>query len=306
MSWLRDVPTTMLVKLQTRCTTLGRIVKITPVDGPPIGIASISEDIHYDDLKGDGVVAYVAHCGFDASAIAASAGTSIDNAELTVILGVSDSSEAWGISNEMIDSGYLDGARFIHYLVDFFNHPPGEHAELHSGKIGQWRVPRQGMAIVECRDRMQQLAQHSVCQKDSLTCRNDFGGNKNGVGCFADADALWVEFTVDTVLEADREFSSGDLLEDDDHFFPGKVEWLTGDNAGRAVEVEEFAAGVVSLAHITRALIQVGDTGRIRPDCTKIKDGDRGCKFYGQMLNFDGEADIPEGESRNNQTPRNI
>ena len=304
--WLRHVPIELLESLQGGRTELCRLMKFKPLTGPAFGICSLNRAVLYDDDTADGELSYCARYGFDPAAVAASAGTAIDNSEFTALLGVADSFDAWGITQDMIDSGYLDGASFWHYLVDYADLTPGRHVEVHSGKIGQARLPRDGIAIIECRDRMQQLAQHSVCQKDSLTCRNDFGGNKNGVGCFADADALWVEFTVDTVLEADREFSSGDLLEDDDHFFPGKVEWLTGDNAGRAVEVEEFAAGVVSLAHITRALIQVGDTGRIRPDCTKIKDGDRGCKFYGQMLNMDGEADIPEGESRNNQTPRNI
>ena len=139
---------------------------------------------------------------------------------------------------------------------------------------------------------------------DSLSCRNTFGKNKNGVGCFADAEALWVEFEVTSVIESDRVFASSDLGQAADYFFPGIVEWVTGDNAGRKVEVEAFAAGQVTLAHLTRALIQVGDTGRIRPDCTKIKAGPRGCIAYGQMANMDAEADIPQAEARTNQTPR--
>ena len=92
--------------------------------------------------------------------------------------------------------------------------------------------------IVECRDRMQQMAQRAVCQKDSKTCRNRFGVNKNGDGCFADTESLWVEFTVTDVPEADRQFGSTDLTADDGTYFPGKVVWLTGDNAGREVEVD--------------------------------------------------------------------
>lgn len=302
--WLRNVPPDMLADLKLGRTSLCRLLKIMPTGGPAFGITSLNRKVRYDDTTDDGEVSYCARYGFDPSAIAASSGTAIDNAEFTALLGVPDANDAWGITDEMIDSGYLDGARFVQYMIDYEQLTPGRHVELHSGKLGQVRLPRKGVAIIECRDRMQQLAQHSVCVVDSLTCRNTFGVNKNGVGCFADAEALWVEFTVTDVMEADRLFASDDLTQDDDHFFPGKVEWITGNNAGRAVEVEEFAGGIVSLAHITRGLIQVGDTGRIRPDCTKIKNGDRGCKFYGQILNMDAEADIPEGESRNNQTPR--
>lgn len=302
--WLRNVPEELLAALMGRRGEWCRLLKIMPLTGDPFGITSLNRVVRYDDNSGDGEIAYCARYGFDPSAIAASAGTAIDNAEFTALLGVPDAYDAWGITDEMIDSGYLDGARFIQYMVDYSQLVPGRHIEVHSGKLGQMRVPRKGMVIGECRDRMQQLAQHSVCQKDSLTCRNTLGVNKNGVGCFADVDAEWVTFTVTSVSEADREFASDELTQGDDHFVPGKVEWLTGDNAGRGAEVEEFAGGVVSLAHITRGLIHVGDTGRIRPDCTKIKDGPRGCKSWGQMLNKDSEDDIPEGESRNNQTPR--
>lgn len=302
--WLRNVPEELLAALMGRRGEWCRLLKIKPLTGPAFGITSLNRVVRYDDNTADGEIAYCARYGFDPSAIAASASTAIDNAEFTALLGVPDAYDAWGITDEMIDRGYLDGARFIQYMVDYSQLVPGRHIEVHSGKLGQMRVPRKGMVIGECRDRMQQLAQHSVCQKDSLTCRNTLGVNKNGVGCFADVDAEWVTFTVTSVSEADREFASDDLVQADDHFVPGKVEWLTGDNAGRGAEVEEFAGGVVSLAHITRGLIKENDTGRIRADCTKIKEGPRGCKSWGQMLNKDSEDDIPEGESRNNQTPR--
>ena len=302
--WLRNVPAPLLAAIQSRRTSLCRLLKIMPTTGPAFGICDLNHKVEYDDETDDGEVSYCARYGFDASAISASAGTAIDNAEVTALLGVNDTYDAWGVTQEMIDSGYLDGARFAHYLIDYEDRTPGRHVELHSGKLGQVRLPRKGVAIIECRDRMQQMAQHSVCQTDSLTCRNTCGVNKNGVGCFADVEAEWVEFTVTSVTEADRVFASDDLTQDDDHFFPGKIEWLTGGNAGRGIEVEEFVGGEVTTAHPTRALIEVGDTGRIRPDCTKIKDGPRGCKSWGQMLNMDAEADIPEAESRNNQTPR--
>lgn len=304
--WLRYVHPDLLAGLQSRRTSHCRLLKFKPQNGPAFGLCSLNRAVVYDDGTDDGEISYCARYGFDPSSIEASADTAIDNAEATALLGEVVDFETWGITAEMIDSGYLDGARFVHYLIDYEDAASGKHAELHSGKVGQVRMPKEGMCIVECRDRMQQMAQHAVCQVDSLTCRNAFGVNKNGVGCFADAESLWVNFTVTGVTEADRVFSSTDLGEADDYYFPGIVEWTTGGNAGRRVEVEGFAGGQVTLAHLTRALMQNGDTGRIRPDCTKVKNGPRGCKAYGQMLNMDAEADIPEAEARTNQLPRSV
>lgn len=306
MSWTRFVHADLLASLQSRCYSVCRLIKITPVNGPAFGVGSISEAVPYND--GHGLITYCARYGFDASAIAASAGTAIDNAEITALLGVPDSFDAWGITTEMIETGYLDGAAFIHYLVDYNNLGTGKHAELHSGKLGQIRLPKFGICVVECRDRMQQLAQLSMCVRDSINCRNQLGVNANGVGCFVDVEALWVDFEVTSVVEADLEFASTDLTAGDDTYFPGKVEWVTGDNVGRPVEVDSFLSvggvGVVTLASTTRSLIQIGDTGRIRADCTKIRDGARGCKFYEQMKNYDGELDTPEAESRTAQSPK--
>ena len=306
MSWLRYVHPELQAALDSRCYSVCRLLKIKPRNGPAFGIASISEPVTYDD--GDGAITYCARYGFDPSAIAASANTSIDNAEITALLGVPDAYDAWGVTDEMIESGYLDGAGFVQYLVDYENLGTGKHAELHSGKLGQVRLPKKGVCVIECRDRMQQLAQRSMCVRDSILCRNIFGENKNGVGCFADAEALWVNFTVTSVTEADLQFASADLTAAEGTYFPGKVEWLTGDNVGRPVEVDSFLSvggvGVVTLAHTTRKNIQLGDTGRIRADCTHMRDGPRGCKFYGQMKNYDGELDTPEAESRTAQSPK--
>lgn len=307
-AWLRYVHPELLAALQGRRATLCRLLKIMPKTGPAFGITSLNRAVDYDDDTADGVIHYCARYGFDPSAIATAANTSIDNAEVTALLGVPDAFDAWGVTDDMIESGYLDGARFTQYLVDYENAGTGKHAELHSGKLGQVRLPKSGVCIIECRSRMQQLAQRSMCVRDSITCRNIFGQNANGVGCFADVEALWVDFTVTTVTEDGRQFASTGLTEGDAAYFPGLVEWVSGDNVGRPVEVDDFLSvsgvGVVTLAHTTRRAIQVGDTGRIRADCTHIRDGDRGCKFYGQMKNYDGELDTPEAESRTAQSPK--
>lgn len=304
MTWARYVHPDLLAGLQSRRTSHCTLLKIMPSTGPAFGLCSLNRALEYDD--GDGAIRYCARYGFDPSAFQKAADTSIGNAEFTALLGTADSLNEWGITQDMLDRGYLNGARYVVYLVDYEDAGTGKHAEIDSGRLGEVRMPRSGMAVFQGRGRMQQMAQKSMCERDSISCRNTCGVNRNGVGCFADVDAAWVSFTVTGVStsEPDIQFTASGLGQPADFFFPGKLVWETGDNTGQPCEVEAFSAGVVTLAHPTRMPIQAGDTGRIRPDCTHLRDGTNGCKEWGQMENYDGEHSTPEGESRTNQTPK--
>lgn len=304
MTWARYVHPDLLAGLQSRRTSHCTLLKITPTTGPAFGLCSLNRALEYDD--GDGAIRYCARYGFDPSAFQKAADASIGNAEATALLGTADSYNEWGITQDMLDRGYLEGARYVVYLVDYEDAGAGKHAELDSGRIGQLRTPHAGMVVFEQRGRMQQLAQKSMCERDSVSCRNTCGVNRNGVGCFADVESAWVDFTVTGVStsEPDIQFTASGLGQPTDFFFPGKLEWETGDNAGQSAEVEAFSGGVVTMAHPTRVPVQIGDGGRIRPDCTHLRDGANGCKSWGQMDNYDGEHSLPEGESRTNQTPK--
>lgn len=304
MTWKRYVHPDLMAALQSRRTSLCNLLKIIPSTGPAFGLCSLNRAVKYDD--GDGEIRYCARYGFDPSAFQKAADTSIGNAEFTSLLGTADSLNEWGVTAEMIDRGYLEGARYVVYLIDYEDPGTGKHAEIDSGRLGQLRQPHTGMCVFEGRGRMQQLAQKSMCERDSISCRNTFGVNRNGDGCFADVESLWVDFTVTAVStsEPDIQFQASGLGQPTDFFFPGKVVWEDGENAGQSNEVEGFSGGTVTLAHPTRRAIAVGDQGRIRPDCTHLRDGANGCKAWGQMKNYDGEHSLPEGESRTNQTPK--
>lgn len=99
---------------------------------------------------------------------------------------------------------------------------------------------------------------------------------------------------------------SVDLPSADGHFVPGVVHWDTGGNAGRENEVDTYEmtsdGAEVSLVIPTHALIQVGDTFRIRQDCDKSRAMCR--DRYHNILNFRGEPDIPRGDATSLGAPK--
>jgi hypothetical protein len=145
-------------------------------------------------------------------------------------------------------------------------------------------------------------------EKDSITCRAIFGSQPIGTGggvveqrfpCGKDATALFTasKSVTSVGLETNRTLTASSLGLAANACVPGMLVWLTGANAGRSYEVEaQSGAGVISLAFETMFPIVIGDTFKIRPDCTKWKEGANGCKtFWGVdwVLHYRGEPYIP-------------
>ena len=81
----------------------------------------------------------------------------------------------------------------------------------------------------------------------------------------------------------------------DDVFNWGVVEWLTGDNAGRRIEIKDWDQ---SSQEVTTALssfydIQVGDTLTMTVGCDKSRSPTTGCKAFDNVINFGGYPEIP-------------
>lgn len=300
MTWKRYVHPDLLAHLQSRQTTCCELLKIIPVDGPTFGVASLDQNVTYDD--GDGEIVYNAHYGFDGSAIAYSADNGIDNAEAKVLFGVQDTLNQFGITLDMVNSGYLDNATYVRYLVNYEDLGVGKHAELMSGPLGTIRIQQGRAGLCELRTRSQLLAQTAVCEVGSKSCRATFGDATTG--CYYDVAPEWIAGTVTSVQEVDRQFTDSSLAQLSGYFYPGLVHWLTGDNAGKTIEIEQFdSGGIVTLAHPTYYAIQAGDTFEIRRDCAKDKPA---CIGFGQIKSMRAEPDTPEGDSRGNQAPRQL
>ena len=75
-------------------------------------------------------------------------------------------------------------------------------------------------------------------------------------------------------------------------YIGGVVKFLSGDNAGMALEVVDFnsATRTVTMFDAPYYPIKVGDVFKISQGCQKTPDA---CKTYGNYINYRGEPDVP-------------
>lgn len=300
---MRNIPSDLLAHLQQASTTTCRLLKITLRDdgssaGPmSFGFTTLDRDVAYDD--GDGEIVYSSTNGFDPAGFSSDSTYAISNSEAYAL--ISDD-VAPGISIEDIERGALDDATWRCYLINFEDTSMG-HVLLDAGDVGQVRT-RYGMVwMPELLSYVVRLRQ-PIGSVDSRTCRAVFGTSANSqTGCGVNVSALWVSGEVTAVgAEPDAMFTGDVTTTSPVDPFPGRVEWLTGNNAGVISWTDSFDAGTVRLGEPTPFPIEVGDTYRIRPDCRKrfIED----CKdTWDNAINFKGEPLIPTGDASSGQTP---
>jgi uncharacterized phage protein (TIGR02218 family) len=298
---MRTVPAPLQTHLDQPDTTTTRLIKITLTNGTVYGITSLDRDVVYDDGEYSGEITYVASNGFDPAALQAEVGTSVDNTEAYALI----SDDIPGITVEQAEAGDLDDAQWVCYLVNYEDTSMSMgHVILDAGDLGEVRT-RYGMIwIQELLSYVSRLKQ-PIGHVWSTTCRAIFGSAANTqTGCGIDVTPLWVSGEVTAVAaETNRTFTGDDITATGGVFpVPGRVQWLTGDNAGREFAVEEITGSDVSLIETTGYPIQIGDTYRIRPDCRKRYTQD--CiGVWNNGPNFKGEPLIPVGDSSQSQTP---
>jgi len=281
---VRTIPAELQAALDTGCTTLTDIIRIDPVTPgyASFGITQLDADVTYDD--GDGELVYLAAIGMDPSNISSSLNMTVDNSTSNHLLPEFDIP----VSTEDIAAGVLDFAKWTRYRVNYNDLTPGRHIELGTGQLGEMKI-LQGSTFVSELTSIEKLLKTNIVEKDSITCRAQFGSQYIGT---PDADITerfpctkeytWYEGTVTTPGdEVTNAFTSEDLDQATGFFKPGMVRWLTGLNAGTQSEVDEFTTGgVVDLPFQTKFPIQAGDTFEIRKDCTKWVYGANGCQEH--------------------------
>lgn len=295
---MRDIPAALLAHLQGHATTTCRLLKITLRDGVThLGFTTLDQDVPYDD--GEGLLIYVATNGFDPSAFSSDSSYAIANAEGYAL--ISDE-VAPGITVDDVERGVLDDARWRCYLVNFLDTSMG-HALLDAGDLGQVRTRFGLVWLPELLSYVVRLRQ-PIGHVDSRLCRAIHGSPADAqTGCGVDITPFWVNGTVTAIgAEPDRSFTGDVVSTAPVDPFPGRVEWLTGANAGLELWTDGFAAGAVDLGEPTPFPIQIGDTYRIRPDCRKRFEED--CiAVWNNGINFKGEPLIPVGDASAGQTP---
>jgi hypothetical protein len=190
-----------------------------------------------------------------------------------------------------------------------------------SGTIGEQTNQFSQVTVLELRSLSQQLKQ-TIGELDSISCRARFGSQPIGTGggvieerfpCGFDVSTLWVTGCSVTSVgsEPDLQFTDsalGGAHPTDGEFAPGVVEMLTGDNAGLTREIESYlASGAIQLQFPFTFPTVIGDTFKIRPDCTKNKNGHSSCQdtywLTQWALHFRGEPAINPSDGAKASTP---
>lgn len=307
---MRVIPIALQAHLDTGATTTTYLMRIDPVSPgfPSVGCTMLDRDVYYDD--GDGEIRYAATIGMTPSSLKSTASMGVDNGEMQHLLPEGD----MGLSEEVLNGGAYDYARYRIYIVNYENLSQG-HIAFGRGTLGQIRVEDGLTFWSEVTSQVKQL-KVPIVEKGSKTCRATFGSQYHGTPgaevterfpCGKDLSTLWVESEVDEVgLESNRTFTAA-LGASDGAYMPGMVRWVTGNNAGRSYEIETQIGDEVNLSFETMFPIQVGDTFEIRPDCTKWRDGFNGCKHHfpdGEWrFHYRGEPDIKPADSAGVITP---
>jgi uncharacterized phage protein (TIGR02218 family) len=296
---VRSVPVELQQHLDQAATTTTRLLKVRLTNGITYGLSMLDRDIVYDD--GDGEVTYVATNGFDSTTFSADTGYAVANAEGYALI----SNEIEGIELDDVERGVLDDAQWVCYLVNFDDLTRGRHILLDAGDLGEVRVRHGLVWLPELLSYIARLKQ-PVGHVWSRTCRAIFGTPANSqTGCGIPLATLWVEGEVTVVGGETNRVFTGDVVSEESPgppLVPGRVQFLTGDNAGREYATEERDGLTITLAEPTIYPIEVGDTYRIRPDCGKRYEED--CiATWNNGINFKGEPHIPVGDASQVQTP---
>lgn len=290
---MKTIHSQLLTHLAGESMTTCLLVRLETKDGTVYGFTNLDEDVAYDDL--DGSVDYLSDNGFTPSRIESGADLAVDNGEMMGWV------SATGITEEQIRSGLFDYATVKVYRVNYNDLTAGRHEIVAVGTAGQTRFDHTGW-ITEFRSLTQQLKQ-PLSSLYSVTCTAQFGDTRCGKAL------TWTSGTVTSVgAETDRIFTDTSLTAVDGFYLPGVVEWLTGDNAGFQMEIDEHASDQLTLSMPMPYPIQVGDTFRVRQDCNKValtigdKPGD--CKDkHNNLTRFRGQNFLPVADGGKSLIP---
>jgi uncharacterized phage protein (TIGR02218 family) len=274
---MRQIPPALQAKLDSGVTTLARCWIVTRRDGVAQGFTDHDDDIVI------GAVTWRAGTGLTASEATQHLGLAVGGGE------ISGGLSADTLNEDDLAAGLYDAASVSVYLVDWSD--PALRVLLAQGVLGE--VRRDGNAFTaELRGLAHRLAEENG-RLYTATCSADLGDAR----CKVDlTNAAYRGEGAVAALTATSSFTASGLGSfADDWFTGGKLTWLSGDNAGHAMEVKahRVESGLVALT-LWQAMahdITAGDTFAVTAGCDKRFTT---CvQRFGNAENFRGFPHIP-------------
>lgn len=251
--------------------TLATCWKITREDTTEMGFTDHDEMLNVDSLDYDSIA------GFTPTTVENKSNMSVDNLDVEGQVFPSK------ITEEDLLAGLYDYAEIEIFVVNYEDLSQGKLI-IKRGRLGEVTLNSQ-MFQAEVRGLTQHLSQ-TIGDVFSPSCRAILGDSK----CKVALAGFTVSTTVSEVVN-NQTFKASALTEIAGWYTGGEVVWTSGNNAGRRMEVKEFASTQVVLALPMGKSIQAGDGFDIIAGCDKTRET---CQSkFSNIINFRGEPDVP-------------
>jgi len=268
---MRSASSQLTAHLADPVTALAICWQLTLVGGTVMGFTD-----HIDDLVISGVT-YKAATGISPSAIETKDRFSVDNLDVAGIL------DSTAITEADIMAGKYDFAEILIFMVNVTDLSQGMIIHRR-GWLGEVSL-KNGQFIAEVRGLAQKLSQN-IGELYSPTCRAVFGDTR----CKVNLASFTFGGTVNTVTSR-QVFISNAMTQAAGYFSSGEIQWLTGANAGRRMEIKEFSNKQFTLALPMPNTIAVSDTFNAIAGCDKTFAN---CVAkFNNAVNFRGEPHVP-------------
>ncbi|NBO18584.1 MAG: DUF2163 domain-containing protein [Proteobacteria bacterium] len=268
---MRTASSPLNAHLAGEVTSLAICWKLTLVDNSVLGFTDHTSDLTVSSQL------YKAATGFSPTSIETKDKFSVDNLD---VAGILDSSS---ITEADIMAGKYDFAEIEIFMVNVTDLTQGIITHRR-GWLGEVSL-QNGQFTAEVRGLTQKLSQNIV-ELYSPTCRAIFGDAR----CKVNLASYTVGGTVNTVTSR-QVFICNSMTQAAGYFSSGEVQFLTGANAGRRMEIKEFANKQFTLVLPMANNIAPGDTFNAIAGCDKTFNT---CfSKFSNAVNFRGEPYVP-------------
>ena len=269
---MKTVTPELKQRLGLNLTNVCRLLTITRADGEVFHFTD-----HDDDIPFDGDI-YFASSSFEASGIS----TQINNmtGELDINIILSDNAISYGA----VTNGLFDSVPVVIDLIDYTS-PQDGVISVFEGLIVSADTTNKHYVRFRLGGSFGKVAR-PISERYSPTCRAVFGDKR----CKIDLALYTTEFEITTVNNPQQFLSAALNSMGTNALAVGRIEWLTGGNAGLMTDVASNIAGAVNLLYAPARPIAVGDTGKAIRGCQKTVAA---CKAYNNLANYRGEPYVP-------------
>lgn len=268
---MRTASSNMTAHLAGEVTSLAICWQLTLTNGTVMGFTDHTSDLTISSQL------YKAATGFSPTSVETKDKFSVDNLDIAGIL------DSAAITEVDIMAGKYDFAEILIFMVNVTDLTQGIITHRR-GWLGEVSI-KNGQFIAEVRGLSQKL-QQNIVELYSPTCRAVFGDTR----CKANLASYTFSGTVTTITSRQVFIASG-MTQAAGYFSGGEIQWLTGANAGRRMEIKQFGNTQFTLVLPMPNNVAVGDTFNAIAGCDKTI-GTCASQFS-NAVNFRGEPYVP-------------